>query len=774
MLTKLILAVALGSVTCGAALAQTTNGIWVDQPKVYDDYFLQTQLKALKAQLGGLSGLNQTTLSGAIGSVQGATLQAWGVNAQALGPAPPQVTTLAPPTSSLPTGVSPSGAYGTTTTGPTVTPSVPSPTPPTLTLPPNLSQSSLNMLSEMMQLNYQIINYELLLDGSLSDRFISGSQKPKRRVTVGLSLTVDPPEQYKKHLQNALAEVQITIENPSILADLPIPSVVTLLPREKTYNVIGMVGHQLTAGAGGILAGVVNLGLSWTLQRQRAYIYQQQDTLALQTGPSTFVWQFRPVLDRKYVTSGTRQMFVQFSLPQLERNQQQTCSALLHIVTRWRKIDPKTGIVNSQAVAPAEQQFHVPFYDTRPITEVVDVRDIGGGVVRITAEGKFIAEGLRVRIGGTILDQNSPNLQAYNDRLTFVAAAQDLVNGGAFVINRDGSENEIQNGLQTSPVSPCGGQSQPSQATAEHVSQPTSKPTTDPSPPFSVNVNVEPFSDSQALVTIKLNNPPPNLPMLEGNQQAANPLIVTIGGQVFGLRNNPFRSVSKDSIALLVPIDVIKAQESLTVEQLLLGNTARASRGFDQTKYPKTGFAVSGASVVYASGQTLLLIGGTGLDKATLVPESNPSVPPPDEKTKPDPSKPCLRASDRGHSTYMLVSIEKTCASSVKEFLITNGTDPPLTVTVPKAEASKPTLTASAKVAPGATKMTLTGPAIDQVAVIRFGKTILPSTLSLKKDSLTVALTPEITAAEGIRFLEFEMADGSKVRFTLTMQKASN
>jgi hypothetical protein len=780
MLIKLALAILL---TSGVALAQSTNGIWVDQPKVYDDYFLQTQLKALKAQLGGLSGLNQTTLSGAIGGVQGATLESSGLNAQALGPAPPQVSTLAAPTGSMPAGVTAIGAYGTTTTGPSATSSVPPAPQSALTLPSTLSPSSLNTLGEMLQLSYQIINYELLIDGSLSDRFISGSQQPKRRVTVGLSITVDPPAEYKKQLENALAEVEIRIANPDNESSAALPSVVTLLPREKTYNVIGMVNHQLSAGAGGLLAGVVNLGMSWTLQRQKAYVYQQQDTLALQTAPSTFAWQFRPALDRKYVASGTRQMFVQFSLPQLERDQQQACSAHLVISTRWRKIDSKSGLVRAQGLVESHQQFDVPFYDTQPMTNVVDVTDIGGGLVRVTAEGNFIAEGLRVRVGGAVFDQSSSDLQAYNGKVVFVAAAQDLATGGAFLINRDGSENAIQDGLQTSPLRPCGGYAAggqghtPAQTNDLTAAAQSAQSTSQPAPVlqrFAVDsIVVEPFSDSDALVTIKLSNPPHDLPVLEGKEQTVNPLVVVIGGQVFGLSGNPFRSVSADTIRLLAPIDLIRAQKSLTVEQLLRDQTTRASRAFDPSKYPKSSFAVAGASVAYVSGQTMFLINGSGLDGATVVPASNPPVSAPDEKTKPDASKRCLTAVDDSHSTYMVISLEKSCSSSVRKFLLARGTDPPIAVTVPKLQAPKPKLTASAKVAPGAAKVTLKGPAIDQVALIRFGRRALPFTLSLKKDALTVMLTRDITATEGIRFLQFEMADGSKARFSLTVQRPS-
>ena len=129
--------------TGAVALAQSPNGIWVDQPKVYDDYFLQTQLSGLKSQLGGLGALNGTTLAGSVGRVQGATLQASGVNAQAMGPPTPQVSTLTPPSGNL-NGVTGYGPYGTTTTSPGATPSAPS-APQTNSTLPSISPSSMNV-----------------------------------------------------------------------------------------------------------------------------------------------------------------------------------------------------------------------------------------------------------------------------------------------------------------------------------------------------------------------------------------------------------------------------------------------------------------------------------------------------------------------------------------------------------------------------------------------------------------------------------------------------
>jgi hypothetical protein len=280
-------------------------------------------------------------------------------------------------------------------------------------------------------------------------------------------------------------------------------------------------------------------------------------------------------------------------------------------------------------------------------------------------------------------------------------------------------------------------------------------------------------------VTVTLKNPPLDAGSLDAGQPAINPLIVTIGGQVFGLRNSPFRGVSASSIVFLAPLDLIRQHESLTVEQLLRGPSSRATKAFDPDKFPKASFAVSAVSTIYASERTFLLISGAGLDGVSLLAASNPPAPAErsasqSKKNASAPGKHCLNISDASHSTYTVLSVEKGCGSLVKEFLLAKNDNPPILVAMPSEDAPKPALMSSATVPPGAGALKLTGPDIDQVASVRYGKTVLPSTLSLKKDSLTVGLAKGITAAEGIRFLDFEMADGSRVRFTLTVQKPSN
>jgi hypothetical protein len=750
--------------TALAAWAQSSggaNGIQVSSLKVYDDYYLEQQLATLKSQLGGLSVLDSGTLLSKIGAIQGGSNQGSGFALQGAGPGTAQTTTTTLPTSQSAAlaGGATTAPLGTTVTGPSLTPSAPAAAQPTLTLPSTLTPSGLDALNEEMQLSSQILNLQLLLDGALNDRFNTGSQTMKRRVTVGFSINIDPPDSMKKNLKGALAEVEITIGGTPQKPDQQ-PSIITLLPREKTYNVVGMVQHSLSIGAGAILAGVVNLGASWGWWKQKAYVYQQQDTLALQESDSKFKWQFRPVLDRDFVQPGTRQTFMQISLAIPAKDERFDCSAMLHVRVGWRKIDSKTGIPSAMYVDPQNDagfDLPVPYYEINPITKTVDVKDIGNGQVLVTASGELIKDGLSVRVGNAILNQSTPNFAAYDGLVTFVAQAQDLITGGASLILRDGKENAIQAGLNQVALKSCSGQKAPELIKSSDESK------------FELEIaSIDPYSDSQARVRLKLKN------KTTGPFSANNPLVVVIGSQVFGLQNTPFLNFNTDVIEFLAPVDLLKSNQEIVVQQLLGTPQSRASKLIPMDKYPKLVFAVSGASIVGGSDPINVLVSGSGLKDATLIDNTVARVP---LKTDPPPAatptrQRCLTIADNTHDTYLVLNMAKACADQTKEFLLAKDANLPLTVTMPalKADPPKAVDPLSGTVVPGATSVVIKGTGLDQVALVEFEKTKLGFTLNTDK-TLTIALPAALTAAECIRVLDIELADGSKLRYTLTVQK---
>ncbi len=591
------------------------NGILVDKPKVYDDYYLQSQLDSLKARLASLNALDQATLLGKIGGIQGSTLQQSSFSIQGMGPATPSVATSLPPA-----GVTPSGSNGTTTTTSALTPSGATPPPPTLSMPSTFAPSSLDALSEEMQLTSQIINLQLLLDGALNDRFIPGSQQPKRHITLGFSITVDPHLRNKRRLENRLAEVEITITNTPDLADATeTPSVMTLLPREKTYNVASLVDNSFSLGGGGVIAGVFSVGAGWLWGKKTYYLVQQQDTLAIQRNTSTFAWQFRPVLNRKFVVSGTRQTFVQFSIPV---GSPMKCSGQISIRTGWRKLDPKTGLASDLTDESPATLIEIPFFDLTPTAQAVDVTDIGGGMVSVRILGSY-NQGLHFRIGSAILDQSTPGFSYSGDRINFIAAAKDIAAFGVIMIGRDGKENPISTAQQPPVLPPCAVPAAASSITRSYpprsITPEAPAPSThtlssdevgfniaptarvlqtaypvlaasgpDPvSAEFTAKATAKPFSDSQSEVTITLENPPADF---SKPGASLNPVVVLVGDQVFGLRNAPFRSRSETSITFLAPTDLLKSNRKLKVGQLLWGDGYVATAELALGTFPSNDF----------------------------------------------------------------------------------------------------------------------------------------------------------------------------------------
>jgi len=760
MLKKILVALLLA----GTARAQSSNGIFVDKAKVYDDYYLQSQLDGLKARLAAINAADQATLLGKVGGLQGSTLQQSGFAVQGLGPATPTVTTSLPPA-----GVAPSSTNGVTTATTPLTPAAPTPPAPTLTVPSTFSPSSLDTLNEEMQLSAQIINLQLLLDGALNDRF-TNARFPKRHVTLGFSISVEVPESKKKELANSLAEVEVTLKNPPelqrLLALTPEklpsgegPSVMTLLPKEKTYNVASLVDKSVSLGAGGVIAGVFNVGAGWLWGKKTYYLVQQQDTIAMQrsaTGPtSDFAWQFRPVLGHKFVTDGTRQTFVQFSVPVL--NEWWNCSAALHVRTGWRRVDPKTGLASPLTNVEEMDLPPVPYFDDMTTPDIVDVSDIGSGLLTVSASTvHFFMTGTHFRIGGTSVDQSFPGFSFLPTKMSFTAPAKDIAALGVTLVSRSGKEAPLMNAMQPWPILLCGAE--------EHGPAPKPSPdaTAPPTPPkFSAAVTAAPFSDKQSLVTINLSNLPTDLTDLTKGS-ATNPVVVVIGDQIFGLRNAPFRGTTSNSVTLLVATDLLKTNRKLKVGQLLWGDNYVATAQLAPDAYPSTDFSISGASIVALADPQIIAITGSGLKGTAL------SVP------KEDPQ--CMTV-DSSTDTLIYLRIQKACADKFKQIVLANGGNPPALLTVPTAKseaaAAKPSLKPQDAIALNTSKITITGTGLDQISAIRFGKTRLSFTLSLKKDSVLVLLTPDITASEGVQYLNVTFADGTKSRYELNVKKPS-
>ena len=169
---------------------------------------------------------------------------------------------------------------------------------------PAFGQNAADLLSDQVNLTYQILNLRMLLERSLSDRLLEGGDA-RLQAVLGFNVSIDPP----RDAENSAAVVEVTIK----AVDKEPVSLVSLMPQEKTYNAVAMHTRSNAFG-GSAVAGMFTVGYSERRRGQVFYLYRDNDTLSFERmitkeKATTFGWQFRPVLGRKSVSPGLRQMF---------------------------------------------------------------------------------------------------------------------------------------------------------------------------------------------------------------------------------------------------------------------------------------------------------------------------------------------------------------------------------------------------------------------------------------------------------------------------------
>ncbi len=143
--------------------------------------------------------------------------------------------------------------------------------------PTNVGVGSADILAEQVQLNSQITTLRLLLQGALSDQYLLKNSRAvgeRLQTTLGFTVAIDPPRQYK----HAIAEIRIyVVPTKGNLS----PSIMTLLPLEKTYNVAKVTSNQRAFGGGAVIEPV-SVGFSTGKSKDRLYLAKDTDTIALQ------------------------------------------------------------------------------------------------------------------------------------------------------------------------------------------------------------------------------------------------------------------------------------------------------------------------------------------------------------------------------------------------------------------------------------------------------------------------------------------------------------
>ncbi len=526
----------------------TSNGIYVDVPKVYDDSLLQQMLASAQSRLASLQGFDQSSLTKAIGTVTGANQQISSVGVSG-GVQPPVIQT----------------SYG-NITSPFPPPSPGAPAPST-SLPSSPAPSASDVLSEQVQITSEIANLRLLMEGSLSDQIMVGTQETfaKPRVTLGFPVVISPELRYR----NAVAVVEVLVQtnnqNDASRNGEP-PSITALLPREKTYNVAAISDKSASIGAA-FATATAGVAGNFLWGHKQYFIVKDQDTLAVEFEPTdselavlstaqqpidkqrlrAFAWQFRPVLGRQFVQAGSRQVFVQLAFPGRGITPAVKSFGTVRVRTYWRRVDPKTGVllwIVPGSLNESTISTSIPNYDMHQKWGAVaafnptDLEDLGGGKMLVKLDGRLLP-GTYLRIGSNVVQPGTAGPLPSDLKTTrFVAAISDLATLKTFIISRDGTEYPLK--------IPAGGINQ-FRVDQKHVS-------------------VTPLDDSTTLLQVPITN---------FITTEDIPPVLLIGGKIFGYSDAPIdrncnAAAGTCVLSVALPRALLEASPNISVKALML------------------------------------------------------------------------------------------------------------------------------------------------------------------------------------------------------------
>jgi hypothetical protein len=611
------------------------NGIFVDRPKLYDNHQLELMLQDASRRLQALNLIDQASIAKQIGTIQGSNTEQRDFAFQITGLPTAGVTTKGTTSNSTgktittdSTGTSTSNQTSrgtgseTDITKPSVSPAVPGLNAATAPAAPALNLSASTILAEQMQLTYEIANLRLMLAGALTDQFIDSAGNRMTRVTVGFPVKIAVPEGSK--YENSVAEVEVTVQQNQTGATCDAaPGLVSILPREKTYNT-AEIRKSSESFAGAAVVQVVSFGASFLHARQTYYLLQDQDTLALIRRSTdncsvTFGWQFRPVLGRKTVQAGLRQVFAQLAFNKINVAANGATADLgkVFVRTRWLKYNRKTGAVGDKG---KDQQGpfanKLPDFRLESNIDLVNWQDVGSGQVAVSIYGSYLS-GTRARIGSTVLSEESTGFSLDTTGIHFtIAATQIFPLKDIFIITPDGSEKRI---VQSSIAG---------LAKDGTTIVPAMCPTGANSLQLGV-ITASPHSSTDMTISVPIGRDPLNSETM--------PPIVLVGSAVFGLGDAPLTKTlsgtTLQNIAFNVPTASIRAAREITVLHPFCGAHARATASvsldadFVATKAVKirtaadgkTQFAVIGTNLRNNAGQMVAFrLGDEAITPAAL------------------------------------------------------------------------------------------------------------------------------------------------------------
>lgn len=338
---------------------------------------------------------------------------------------------------------------------------------------PGLGLAASDILSDQLNLASQIVNLEMLYERSLSDRLIDDTSR--LQTVLGFQVSITPPEGHENSV--AIAEVAVRVKN----GITPV-SLVALIPQEKSYNAQSISDSARSIG-GSAVTSVLTLGFSSKGQSRELFIHRDSDTVAFERDPRTkptlfnvddkstvFGWEFRPVLGRRTVSAGTRQMLAVISVPVKEEAIPQ--DVVLEIATRsyWRRYNrtkqtsrPRwrflpSSVDGSKSINSDIQELPVP--NIAKIQEalapkVTDIKWVNSGADRATVivKGSNFFSGTKVVIGGVVHREEDGSLTLKSDQtFEFETTVASLATGDSVLSGRFGSSFQLTVPKEKRPV----------------------------------------------------------------------------------------------------------------------------------------------------------------------------------------------------------------------------------------------------------------------------------------------------------------------------------
>ncbi|MBI4908913.1 MAG: hypothetical protein HY820_35160 [Acidobacteria bacterium] len=784
---EIVRAMAVSALCATAATAQ----IRVGEPKVYDERALRQMLASLESRLRELNAIDASKLN--VDRIQGTRQSSFSLSLSGTTTPTPSLkdTSTALNTSSTKnteTGAdsrtkvvaekdstttvhstgstaevtgSSSATVGREVTTPSVTAAPPPAILPSAQLPaggPAFGLSASDVLDAQMNLSYQITNLRMLLDGAVSDRMRMTGGKPVNTMTTVLGFQISIDEQCK----SCVAEVDIQVRSAAGVAGSErvfqvsakqyggqpqretlktdgSVRLVALMPREKTYNVATISEKAISIGAAAVV-GVANIGGTGYWGRKEVYLVKDTDTVARDLsdkmdGVAKFGWQFRPVLGRKTVQGGLRQVFVVLSLPVTDTDDS-TWNGKVTATARWRKFDAKNGVVGAPILKKASTEYSIEVFPTKtldlhlgPHIEKTDLDEGAGGRFGVTIVGANFTQDTAAQAGDARITSTT-GLIVDSNRMSFVIDSANLMASNLTIVGRYGSATTV-------------------------LANPAAKPE-DMTGLKIKNVDVAPMEKDLLSLTLHITNSKGDaLPKLQGMR----PLVLA-GGRVFGTRGQPLVDLGEKGGERLYQL-AVSAKELRQFPEV----TVRLPLWPDEQPTPHVDTFVVRIPLDFTADAPVLLsvepkvrrfaITGSGLVEGMKAELDTGAAAPLQIKS---PQLGVFEAAP-----------ERVAAA--KYLILTHPTNKSQAVLkLPPPVALPPQVTAQDPVYVGDIKaIKLTGTRLDKVFEVHFDGKALKIDPASDDKSLIIALTKEITEAAGQKEIHLYAATGDVVKYMLVV-----